>query len=479
LGALHVFVFSAAFPFFNNVDEDAHFDLVTKYTGGELPRQFEFYSGGALDTIALFQSPEFITSDRQLPGGQMPLPVWRLPADEIATIVRHRESVWQSLNHESSQPPLYYAVAGLWWRLGQACHFSGERALYWLRFLNIPCVVALVWLGWRAAGSLFPENRFVRLAVPTLVACLPQSAFYSINNDILAPVTFGTVFLLAVNWLRTDEVPPRLALAAGLALAATYLTKSSTLPLLAVAAVFLAWKLASAIRQRSGRFRSAVTGALLMLAGLLPMFAWMVWCKIHFGDFSGSHLKIRLLGWTDKPLVEWLHHPLFSGPGLWFFLERNLTSFWRGELTWHREPLSLPWVDLVYIILTLGASAAALGAWLRQPSPFTAAQRAALGFAFVCLVASFVFYAFLSVKYDFHDCVYPSRAQPFLTSGRLMLGMLIPFLVWIACGLDRLTARFSNAGKWGVLLALVVFMVAGEFATDWPAFASEYNWYHL
>ena len=26
--AIHVFIFSTAFPFFNNVDEEAHFDLV-------------------------------------------------------------------------------------------------------------------------------------------------------------------------------------------------------------------------------------------------------------------------------------------------------------------------------------------------------------------------------------------------------------------------------------------------------------------
>ncbi len=30
--AIRVFVFSAAFPFFNNVDEVAHFDLVFKYS---------------------------------------------------------------------------------------------------------------------------------------------------------------------------------------------------------------------------------------------------------------------------------------------------------------------------------------------------------------------------------------------------------------------------------------------------------------
>jgi len=33
--------FSAAFPFFSNVDEDLHFDLITQYSHGHLPRTFD------------------------------------------------------------------------------------------------------------------------------------------------------------------------------------------------------------------------------------------------------------------------------------------------------------------------------------------------------------------------------------------------------------------------------------------------------
>ena len=38
--------------------------------------------------------------------------------------------------------------------------------------------------------------RFIRLAVPALIACLPQTTFYAINNDILTPLTFGAAFVL-------------------------------------------------------------------------------------------------------------------------------------------------------------------------------------------------------------------------------------------------------------------------------------------
>ena len=39
--ALRVFIFSAAFPFFSNIDEDLHFDLITQYSHAQIPRSFD------------------------------------------------------------------------------------------------------------------------------------------------------------------------------------------------------------------------------------------------------------------------------------------------------------------------------------------------------------------------------------------------------------------------------------------------------
>ena len=153
-----------------------------------------------------------------------------------------KEAIWREKvkNHEASQPPLYYAVAGAWWRLGKIFGFDGGRLLYWLRFLNVPVIVALVWLGGLAARKIFPENSFIRLAVPALIAFMPQTTFYAINNDIFSPLTFGLAFVLLLKFWDAENLSPRLAAAIGLALAATFLTKISNLPLLAVAGIFLA-----------------------------------------------------------------------------------------------------------------------------------------------------------------------------------------------------------------------------------------------
>ena len=270
---------------------------------------------------------------------------------------------------------------------------------------------------------------------------------------------------------------PRLALVTGLALAAAFLSKTSNLPLLAAAGMFLALKALRLFRKETLQTDS-VPLLVLFLAAALPMAAWMAWCKINFGDFTGSNLKIRFLGWTQQPVGEWLHHPLFSVSGAWFYLSHNIASFWQGEQMWHRAPLALPAVDSVYVVLSLGALAFTLAAWLRRPPPFTSPQQAALGLGFLCVVAAFAFYALLSVKYDFQDCFYPSRAQPYFISGRLMLGLLIPFLLLFTCGLDRLMIRFENATKFAVLFALAAFMLASEVTIDSPVFSNEYNWFH-
>lgn len=480
LAAVHVFVFTAAFPFFSVVDEQVHFDLVVRYSQGDLPRSLTPPCAEALPFIAIYGTPEYLWPPASQPGGKIAPPPWKLPIGVIAQNLRSKEELWEAKvkNHEAASPPLYYCLAGAWWRLGKWLGLDGGQLLYWLRFLNVPLVVALVWLGWLTARNLFPENRFVALAVPALIAFLPQTGFYAINNDILSPLTFGAAFLLLLKIWQSEIPLTGHAALTGVALAATFLTKISNLPLLAVAGLFLALKMISLARHGKLRASRWPLLVLFFVAGL-PMAGWMAWCKINFGDFTGSNLKIQFLGWTEKPFADWFHHPIFTPAGFWFFIKQNLATFWQGEMLWHRQPLAIPAVDLTYVVLTLGALAFTLTALLRRPPVFVTTQRAALWFGFACVAASFAFFALLSVKYDFQNCFYPSRAEPFFVSGRLMLGMLVPFLILFAGGLDRLMNRFQNSTKFSVLLALLAFMLASEMTIDWPIFPNEYNWFHL
>ena len=206
LAAVHVFVFSAAVPFFSNVDEQIHFDLTVKYSQGHIPGSLETLSAETVFYPVVFGSHEFLWPSNDFPTEKFP-PPWAQPVEKVSAGLLADEARWREIkNYEASQPPLYYCLAGVWWRLGKVCGFHDGHLLYWLRFLNMLIVAALVWMGFAAARLIFPENRFLQLGVPALLAFLPQSAFYSIQNDVMSPLCFGAAFFCLLRWWYA-EIP--------------------------------------------------------------------------------------------------------------------------------------------------------------------------------------------------------------------------------------------------------------------------------
>ena len=257
------------------------------------------------------------------------------------------------------------------------------------------------------------------------------------------------------------------------------MTKLSNLPLLAVSALLVlgkGWQLA-----RAGNGRAAWPAlAALALAAAIPMAGWMTWCRYHFGDVTGSAAKIAFLGWTHRPLAEWLDHPLFTLSGCGVFLSGLLSTFWQGDFMWLRQPLALKGVNAVYVILSVTLIPLALLERRRSGGAGPAGRPGEVWVCFWMVAASVLFLGGLSLLYDFHDCFYPSREHPYFTSGRLMLGALIPFLLLVLCGLERLLERVGlpRAKGWA-LAGLILFLVMAEIATDWQVFFSQYNWFHL
>ena len=94
LAALRVFVFAAAFPFFNSGDEDLHFDLVTQYSLGRLPRTFDTVTDEALSFIVPYASPEFLQTPDQLTG-KFPTPLWKQSPAEAAPVIEATKAVWE------------------------------------------------------------------------------------------------------------------------------------------------------------------------------------------------------------------------------------------------------------------------------------------------------------------------------------------------------------------------------------------------
>jgi len=475
--ALRVFVFSAAFPFFSNVDEHLHFDVITEYSHAGIPCSFDRLKQESLDRIVLYASPEFLFAPEQFPGGKFPAPLWKQSGPEAEREITATKAAWSSeINFESSQPPLYYALATFWCWIGKQMGLVGIQSLYWVRFLNVPLIAIVVWMGYLTARMIAPERVDLRIGVPLLLAFIPQNVFYTMNNDVLSPLCFGALFFCILQWLRTNAPSFLLGALTGLAVAAACLTKLSNLPLVAVAlAVIIARSIAIILRTpRAG----LITLAALISCAAIPVGTWMLWTRFHFGDLTGSTAKIGLLGWTRKPFGDWWQHPIFTPHGLWVFWSSLIASFWRGEVNWHSRPLSWGPADKFFAVSSFLLLAAAI-VGLRKHAGLSGFQRQAIGVAILIFLAGIVFLALLSIQFDFGGSTGPSRAHPYFTAGRLLTGALIPFALLYVYGIASLFhwAR-SPVSPLALVAGVVTLVVASEMITNRVVFRSEHNWYH-
>ena len=116
---------------------------------------------------------------------------------------------------------------------------------------------------------------------------------------------------------------------------------------------------------------------------------------------------------------------------------------------------------------------------IRQNRLLSTFQRQPLFLAALTVLAALAFLALLSIQFDFGECIYPSRAHPFLTSGRLMSGALIPFASLSVYGIGYLLRRVGPFAPIVVLAGIMTFATVSEIFINYAVFSSEHNWFHL
>ena len=284
MAALRVSLFTLAFPFFNNVDEQNHFDLVCKYSHGHIPRVEPFgpRRPGSMASI---------TARNTAGAGRLPR------ENALAGLLASCARTWQAraganggipqkVNFESAQMPLYYALVGAWYNLGKLLGLEGGNLLYWTRLLNLPAYLAVVWLGYLFAKELLPKARFVYLGIPCILAVFPQDIFYCLSNDVFS-APFATLSLYLLLRLYRSETPrPGLALGAGLSAAAAVLTKFINPPLLVVVGIVACLKLVPAWWKKQPLVH-LVPVVLLVAAAGIPVACWLARNYVVFGDMTG------------------------------------------------------------------------------------------------------------------------------------------------------------------------------------------------
>jgi Predicted membrane protein (DUF2142) len=480
IAAIRVFTFCAAFPFFNNVDEQAHLDLVMKYARGDVPRDLGHYSSESANAIALYGTPEYFMAPWQFATNDFPPPNWTLLAEQREDVVERNAAWWRSNeNHESGEPPLYYSIAGLWLNLGRALGVNGGWLLYWVRLLNVFVAVTLVWVGFVAAKLVFPDREFMRLSVPLLLAIWPQTTFYSIQSDSFSPLWFGIAFVGLIKLLQTERPALSLAICTGLAVAATCLVKTTNIALLLVVGLTFIFKIRNlSDRRRLGKVLPTL--AVLLLSAVVPIALWFAWNLHTFGDLTATTSKIDFLSWTRKPVNNWWPHPIFTLNGLKEFWPELVASFWRGEFIWHGKRLAFQTSDAFYWISSTLAIAVAVISLFPRLTQLTAFQRESLWLAAASFAALILFVVVLSIAFDFGLCPYPSREHPYFTSGRLLSAVAVPFFLLYAEAFDCVLSRIPR--EWPKIIlfgGFVLFILVSQGVLNWPAFSSRYNFFHL
>ena len=238
IAACRIFLFNAAFPLFNNVDEELHFDLVYKYSKGQFPKaEVEDFNRQAVELIILYKTPEYLFKAEQFSEGSFPPPRWMHPNERVSKRFVEAVDAWLNFNknYETASFPVYYIVAGIWCSVGRVLGVTGGQLLYWIRFLNVPLFIMLVWVSYRLAHLCFPDRPLQQIALPLIVAFFPQDVFYSINSDTISPLLFAISFFLLLQ-IYFENKSYLHHFSAGIAVAATLLTKISNIAVLVLLA---------------------------------------------------------------------------------------------------------------------------------------------------------------------------------------------------------------------------------------------------
>ncbi|HWH95938.1 MAG TPA: DUF2142 domain-containing protein, partial [Baekduia sp.] len=109
-----------------------------------------------------------------------------------------------------NNPPLYYALAAVPWKLTPGGHFFGR--VYAARLMGVVALLAMVVFGWLLAGEVFERRRLPQTIAAGFLALLPMNGFIAglVNPDILL-ATIWTAFLwaavrtvrLGLTWQRS------------------------------------------------------------------------------------------------------------------------------------------------------------------------------------------------------------------------------------------------------------------------------------
>lgn len=350
-----------------------------------------------------------------------------------------------SIQYEDHQPPLYYLLASLVYKLANG-------SLIALRLFSVLLGGVVVLSAYALGKALLPERPQIALGMAALVAFLPQhvAILASVNNDALGWALTGIVLWLTIMYVKDVPLGGRYVspLLLGLLVGIGFVTKAST--------YFLAGLVLLALLLHWWPERQATSVRSLLRDGLLfavpALLIGLVWWLRNFGvygfpDFLGLRAHDLVVAGQPRTaeriaLVGW-------GPYLAESLQTTFNSFW-GQFGW----MALPMPEWIYLGF-LGLLLLAFGG-LVVDDTFLRCKRLTLSVAqrnaWVILGATL----FLAVMQYFYY-----NTEFLQLQGRYMFSGLVPFALLLALGVDAWRQWLLARWPWTRWLAALIFLPLG------------------
>lgn len=229
------------------------------------------------------------------------VPAWR-GADELAHFgyVRHlalgrglpvlgtRASDYPfGPSYEAHQPPLYYALGSLVYRVGSP---SQEAASARLRLFSLVIGILVGLVGYLLAQEVWPHRPAAWVLTSAFILLVPSQAalFATVNNDVLTQLLFAVVLWQAARVLvrgASAKSAGVLGVCTGLAV----LTKASAALLLALVPLALLLAAQSGSGARRGLTgKTAVVCLLVFFGSAAAVSGWWLWRNaVLYGDPLG------------------------------------------------------------------------------------------------------------------------------------------------------------------------------------------------
>lgn len=382
------------------------------------------------------------------------VPKWQAPDEPFyfkytKILVEERRVPTISETPAMGHPPLFPVISIVPYVLTRP--LGNTAQVFSIRLLSVLFSIIVVWLGFKTAATIFPENKFVQLLVPALLAFSPQYSFISssINSDSLLILIFSLTLYQLVLIINSSLTWERFTFLL-ITLLVGIFSKERFLVILPPLILVIIYEFYKSIRTKLPKFLRQNTLPVLAIVSLCLFFILRWWGKFNFSMVINEKLRSVVPYYTPSPLKELFFSRNFPG--------RTFEGFWGNFGWWQYIPLRQEIYQTIKLVMLLSLIGLIIWAgkivWhlvSRRKAQQTVAteplikEGKALGEQLFTL-AIFLFVIYLAL--------YAAAAYDLTTGGghgRYILIVMVPLFSFLSLGLGNLFPKAVQQRAFSIL----------------------------